>query len=150
MGWIESLRGSIVGLDTTPLIYYTEANPTYIEVVDPFFKAVERGEFIVVTSIVTLLEVLVRPFRDGDLELAQEYRDFLFDSDNVSIRFLSQKIVEEAAHLRASHNNIRTPDAIQIATAIDANASVFLTNDLRLPSLPNLKTLVLEELKKEA
>ena len=41
MEWIESLRGSIVGLDTTPLIYYTEANPTYIEVVDPFFKAVE-------------------------------------------------------------------------------------------------------------
>ncbi len=150
MGWIESLRGSIVGLDTTPLIYYTEANPTYIEVVDPFFKAVERGEFIVVTSIVTLLEVLVRPFRDGDLELAQEYRDFLFDSDNVSIRFLSQKIVEEAAHLRAFHNNIRTPDAIQMATAIDANASFFLTNDTRLPSLPNLKTLVLGDLKKES
>jgi predicted nucleic acid-binding protein len=150
MGWIESLRGSIVGLDTTPLIYYTEANPTYIEVVDPFFKAVERGEFIVVTSIVTLLEVLVRPFRDGDLELAQEYRDFLFDSDNVSIRFLSQKIVEEAARLRAFHNNIRTPDAIQMATAIDANASFFLTNDTRLPSLPNLKTLVLEDLKKES
>jgi predicted nucleic acid-binding protein len=139
MEWIESLRGSIVGLDTTPLIYYTEANPTYIEVVDPFFKAVERGEFIVVTSIVTLLEVLVRPFRDGDLELAQEYRDFL-----------SQKIVEEAAHLRAFHNNIRTPDAIQMATAIDANASFFLTNDTRLPSLPNLKTLVLEDLKKES
>ena len=149
MGWIESLRGSIVGLDTTPLIYYTEANPTYIEVVDPFFKAVERGEFIVVTSIVTLLEVLVRPFRDGDLELAQKYRDFLFDSDNVSMRFLSQKIVEEAAHLRAFHN-IRTPDAIQIATAIDADASFFLTNDTRLPSLPNLKTLVLEDLKKES
>jgi predicted nucleic acid-binding protein len=150
MGWIESLRGSIVGLDTTPLIDYTEANPTYIEVVDPFFKAVERGEFIVVTSIVTLLEVLVRPFQDGDLELAQEYRDFLFDSDNVSIRFLSQKIVEEAARLRAFHNNIRTPDAIQMATAIEANASFFLTNDTRLPSLPNLKTLVLEDLKKES
>jgi len=27
---------------------------------------------------------------------------------------------------------------------------LFLTNDTRLPSLPNLKTLVLEDLKKES
>ena len=39
MGWVDSLKGSIIGLDTTPLIYFTEENPSYIEVIDPFFKA---------------------------------------------------------------------------------------------------------------
>ena len=62
-------------------------------------------------------------------------------------RFTSQEIAEEAARLRAFHN-IRTPDSIQMATAIFGGASFFLTNDTRLPSLPNLKTLVLEDLKK--
>jgi len=36
----------------------------------------------------------------------------------------------------------------KMATAISVGASFFLTNDTHLPSLPNLKTLVLEDLKK--
>ncbi len=43
-----------------------------------------------------------------------------------------------------------TPDSIQMATAIFGGASFFLTNDTHLPILPNLKTLVLDDLKKES
>lgn len=146
MGWINSLKGSVVGLDTAPLIYFTEANPNYTEVLDPFFKAIMREEFTVVSSIVTLLEVLVCPIQIGDQELAQRYRDFLLDTDNVTTYFLSQKIAEEAARLRAYHT-IRTPDSIQMATAIYAGATFFLTNDTSLPSLPKLKVLTLDTLK---
>jgi len=149
MGWLDSLRGSVVGLDTMPLIYYIEENPSYLDAVEPFFDAIERGEFMVITSIITLLEVLVHPIRDGDPILAQRYRDLLFDTEGLSIVLLDPEIAEEAARLRASYN-IRTPDSIQMATAISEGASFFLTNDTRLPSLPNLKTLVLEDLKKES
>ncbi len=62
--------------------------------------------------------------------------------------WVSQSIAEEAARLRAFHN-LRTPDAIQMATATFAQASFFLTNDKRLPSLPGLQTLVLNDLMKE-
>jgi predicted nucleic acid-binding protein len=147
MGWVDSLKGNVIGLDTTPLIYFTEENQTYIEVIDPFFKALGNDELIVVTSVVTLLEVLVRPIRDGNLKLAQRYREFLLNTNSVTTHFLSQAIAEEAARLRTFHN-IRTPDSIQMATAIFGGASFFLTNDTRLPSLPNLKTLVLDDLKK--
>jgi len=146
MGWVDSLRGSVVGFDTMPLIYYIEENRNYLEVVDPFFEAIDRGEFKVVTSIITLLEVLVHPVRNGDVILAQRYRDLLFDTEGLSTMILDRTIAEEAARLRASHH-IRTPDYIQMATAISEGASFFLTNDLLLPSLPNLKTLVLEHLK---
>ena len=147
MGWLDSLRGSVVGFDTMPLIYYIEENPNYSNVVDPFFEAIEHSEFNVVTSIVTLLEVLVHPIRNDNAILAQKYRDLLFDTEGLSTMELHQGIAEEAARLRASYK-IRTPDSIQIATAIFGGASFFLTNDTRLPSLPNLKTLVLEDLKK--
>ncbi len=43
-------------------------------------------------------------------------------------------------------NGLRTPDAIQLATSIGSGASSFLTNDSRLPSLPQLKVLVLNRL----
>src|SRR6266571_8946253 len=117
MGWVDSLRGSVVGLDTMPLIYFIELHPTSLKEVDPFFEAIERGEFTAVTSMVSLLEVLVHPIRDGDSKLAQKYRDILFDVKGLVTVELSQTIAEEAARLRAFHN-IRTPDAIQMATAI--------------------------------
>lgn len=147
MGWLDSLRGNVVGFDTVPLIYYIEENPNYSKVVDPFFEAIAHSEFKVVTSIVTLLEVLVHPIRNDNTILAQKYRDLLFDTEGLSIMVLDQEIAEEAARLRASYN-IRTPDSIQMATAISVGASFFLTNDTHLPSLPNLKTLVLDDLKK--
>ena len=146
MEWITALRGKVVGLDTTPLVYFIEENPIYLEMVCPFFEAMDRGEFSVVTSVVTLLEVLVHPFRRGDTKLVQQYRDILLNVESLMTIQLCPNIAEEAARLRAVHN-IRTPDAIQMATAIHEGASLFLTNDTRLPSPPGLRVLVLDKLK---
>jgi len=60
--WIERLRGSTVGLDTAPLIYYIEEHPTYLAGIKPFFEAADRGDFRVVTSFVTLIEAWSTPF----------------------------------------------------------------------------------------
>jgi predicted nucleic acid-binding protein len=75
--WINDLRGKTVGLDTAPLIYFIEENPAYIEIVRFFFEAMDRGDFMVVTSTVTLLEVLVHSLRSNNRKLATEYRDIL-------------------------------------------------------------------------
>ena len=146
MGWLEPLQGEIVGLDTAPLIYFIEENPDYLNIIRPFFVAVDRGDFRVVTSIITLLEALVHPFRHGNTMLAQQYREILLNASHVATIPLSCAIAEESARLRARYN-IRTPDAIQMATAIRADASFFLTNDSHLPTIPELRVLVLGELK---
>jgi predicted nucleic acid-binding protein len=146
MEWLAQLQGQVVGLDSAPLIYFIEENPTYLEMTDAFFEAMVRGEFRVVTSVVTLLEVLVYPLRQGNITLAQQYRDILFNEEGLTTIEVSPVIAEVAAQLRASYN-LQTPDSIQMATAISGGASFFLTNDARLPSLPGLEVLVLEELR---
>jgi predicted nucleic acid-binding protein len=146
MEWLAQLQGQVVGLDSAPLIYFIEENPTYLEMTDAFFEAMVRGEFRVVTSVVTLLEVLVYPLRQGNRILAQQYRDILFNEEGLTTIAVSPAIAEVAAQLRASYN-LQTPDSIQMATAISGGASFFLTNDARLPSLPGLEVLVLEELR---
>lgn len=145
MGWIDSLRGSTVGLDTGPLIYYIEESPALVAKVVPFFEAAERGEFRIVTSIVTLIEVLVHPVREGRSDLAQEYRDVLLHSTSLIAVPVDEVIAEEAARLRAQFN-LRTPDAIQLATATRSGASHFLTSDANLPEVPGLSLLVLKRL----
>lgn len=144
MEWVKSLKGKTVGLDTAPLIYFIEENPVYLDTVRHFFEAADRGVFSVVTSTITLLEVLVHPFRKNDAALADEYRDILLHS-NLITTTISNSISEKAAKLRASHN-IRTPDAIQIATALDAGASHFLTNDADLPEIPEIQIVFLDKL----
>jgi predicted nucleic acid-binding protein len=143
--WIEALRGSTAGLDTGPLIYYIEEHPVFLAKVKPFFEAAERNEFRIVTSFVTLIEVLVRPLREGRPDLAGQYRDILLQSPTLTAIPLDEGIAEEAAGLRARHN-IRTPDAIQVATAIRAGASWFLTNDAELANLTEIPVLVLKQL----
>ena len=104
-----------------------------------------KGEFQVVTSTLTLTEVLVHPLRSGDVELAQQYRDIILDQENLITVPISIEIAEIAAQLRATQN-LRTPDAIQIATALQGGATFFLTNDIRLANIPNLQVLVLDNL----
>ena len=144
MGWVDDLQGKTVGLDTAPLIYFIEENPAYIETVRFFFEAMDRGDFLVVTSTVTLLEVLVHPFRSNNRKLAAEYRDILLNS-KLTISEVSTSIAEQAAQLRAAHN-IRTPDAIQVSAALSAGASHFLTNDIRLPEIPSIQIFSLDAL----
>jgi predicted nucleic acid-binding protein len=143
MGWVDGLRGKVVSLDTAPLIYYIEEHPLYIKIVDPLFDAISRGEFIVVTSTITLLEILVRPLRIHDKPLAERYRNVI--AQNVKVLPLSQEIAEQAASIRAVHSKIHTSDAIQLATAIYAETSFFITNDLNLPVLPGLRMIMLSQ-----
>jgi predicted nucleic acid-binding protein len=133
-----------VGLDTAPLIYYIEENPTYLDVIVPFFECIADGRFRVVTSTVTLLEVLVQPMRCGNNYVADEYRDILLNSQ-ISVVSLTADIASQAAKLRATHG-IRTPDAIQLATAINEGASTFVTNDFGLSSVMSIDVIVLDEL----
>ncbi len=148
MGWVEDLHGEKVAVDTAPFIYFIEKKPAYVDMLHPFFQAVDRGQISVVTSMITLLEVLVHPLRIGNTALAQEYREMLFNTRGITTRLMSLEVAEEAARLRASYN-VRTPDSIQMATAITAKASFFLTNDIKLPSLPSLPLLALDKLRAE-
>jgi predicted nucleic acid-binding protein len=143
--WITALQGKTIGLDTAPLIYFIEENPAYIEAVRPFFEAMDRAEFLVVTSTVTLLEVMVHPLRRNNKKLAEEYRDILLNSGLMTME-VSSSIAEQAARLRATHN-IRTPDAIQISAALEAGATHFLTNDIRLPNIPSLNIISLDSIR---
>jgi predicted nucleic acid-binding protein len=58
---------------------------------------------------------------------------------------ITAAIAEQAAKLRAEHN-LHTPDAIQLATAIEAGASHILTNDVGFPKRPDLQILLLSQL----
>lgn len=148
-GIFRKMRGKIVCLDAAPIIYYVEKGyPVYKDLLDPFFSMVARGECSVITSVMSVLEALVLPIRKNDIEVLHTFHEFFYHSPLKTIAF-NEQIAEEAARLRA-FNNIKTPDAIQVATAISAGASAFLANDVQLASIPDIQILVLRDLKKDS
>ena len=144
---LDLVRDQLVAFDTSPLIYYIEEKEPFVGIVTPFFDAIGSGQFGTITSIVTLEEVLVRPFREGRRDLVERYRNILLSSAGLQIWPVNRQIAEEAAQIRANYPRIRTPDALQMATAIVTGAHYLLTNDKALPNLPNLQMLVVDDLE---
>jgi predicted nucleic acid-binding protein len=144
VGLIASLPEGPVAIDTAIVIYLMERNERYLPVVRPLFDAADRGGLELVTSAVTLLEVLVVPYRAGDADLAARYEALLTRSRGLTMVDLDRPLLRAAAQLRAVHG-VRTPDALQLAAALTRRCGCFLTNDRRMPELPTLPVVQLRE-----
>jgi predicted nucleic acid-binding protein len=83
-----------------------------------------------VTSRLTRLECRSKPLRAADFATLAQF-DVFFDGIELILAELSASVIERATDFRARYN-LRTPDAIHYATAVDFGATVFLTGDRTL------------------
>jgi predicted nucleic acid-binding protein len=121
---------SRVFLDTNFFIYLLEGTAPHLARARRLRQAFsERGDEVL-TSSMSLGEVLVAPLKRGDSALAQRYRQ-LFRGAGVSVLPFTEEAAELFARIRAG-GTIKSPDAIQLATAGHAGCDLFLTNDERL------------------
>lgn len=142
MALIDDLGPGPIGVDTAIFIYFIEENPRFLAAVAPVFIAADAGKLELVVSGLTLLEVLVVPYRVETTALAQRYETMLTRSRGVRMIDLTRAHFRLAAQLRAG-SNAATPDAIQLSVSLSAGCTTFLTNDRRLPILPGLKIIQL-------
>jgi predicted nucleic acid-binding protein len=145
VGLTEDLGPGPTALDTAIFIYYIEENPGFLPLVAPIFEAVAAGRREVATSSLTLLEVLVVPYRAGNLALAERYEASLSRSRGLRLVEIGRDELRTAAQLRALHPSLRTPDALQMAAALSAGCRSFVTNDRDLPPVPGLRIFKLRD-----
>ena len=141
MDVIEIIAQRPVCIDTAPFSYLTERHPRYHPIIRPVFGSLSAGSFAGVTSVITLLEVLVQPLRQGRADLAREYRSILTESSGLRLVPVTAEVAEMAAELRARYS-IRVADAIQAAAGIRQNCAVFITNDVRLTCLAEFSDVI--------
>lgn len=145
MGQITLPPRGPVYVDTSAVIYYVEAVEPYRTASLPLWDALDAGAMEIVTSELALLEVLVKPLRDGNPALATLYRNILLGTAGFTSLPVSRRVLEVAADLRAAVN-LKTPDAIHGATALEAHCSLFVTNDPAFQRVPTLNVGVLSEI----
>jgi predicted nucleic acid-binding protein len=118
--------------DTNIFIYMFEGlEPQRSRMLEIRRRMLERGDRIV-TSAMTLGEVLVKPTKLGQASLIEQY-DRAIRSTAEVISFDAQ-VAWRFATLRATHN-LRCADAIQLACAANAGVDLFITNDQQLYKL---------------
>ncbi len=92
-----------------------------------------------------MTELLVRPYREGGQPAVDRFYSLLSRYPNLEWIPLDLRIADVAARLRAEHR-LRTPDALQAATAAHVGATGFITNDAVFHRVKAFEVLLLEDL----
>ncbi|MBI2299629.1 MAG: PIN domain-containing protein [Armatimonadetes bacterium] len=145
MGSVTAASGERLYLDAQAFIYAVEYHPTYGGLVRPLFRRAAVSDLTVLTSELTLLEVLVQPLRLQRPAIVSAYQQVL-SAPGVQVVPVTAGILLSAAQLRADHPSLRTPDAIHAATALERSADHFVTNDRGFRQLPGLPVTLLSDL----
>jgi uncharacterized protein len=114
-------------LDAAPIIYLIEQSQPFATAIRS--KLAAPG-MVPITSELARLECRVKPMRDGNQALLQDFDDY-FANTIAEIFPLTRDVVDLATEIRARYN-FKTPDSLHLAAAVISNCDVFMTNDQRL------------------
>jgi predicted nucleic acid-binding protein len=91
-----------------------------------------------------MTELLVLPYRDKNEHRVDAYYALLSTYPNLKWIAPDLETADLAAKLRARHR-LRTPDALQAATALRATATGLITNDPAFARIQEFETAILDE-----
>jgi len=137
-------RHRTIGFDTSTFIYQLEVSPRYVDAATIALDGLARGDYRGVTSVLTLMEIAVRPLQLSRPDVADEYETLLAAFPNLTIVEVSRPIARRAAELRAAFR-LRPADAIQVAACVEHGATAFLTNDKGLRRVNLLDVILLDD-----
>ncbi len=133
----ELARGSLLLVDTAPIIYVLEGHPRFAEQFELMFQRYVDGELFLAVSTNTIAEVLTGPIRAREETLARRYRAAL---EAWQVVELTSDITESAARFRGQYG-LKLPDAIQLASAVAISADALVTHARDFYSVQSLKIL---------
>ena len=121
---------SRIFFDTNLFIYMLEDAGERATRVRRIVERMSERRDELLTSTLTLAEVLVKPLASGDLALADRYEK-LMTTPGVSLLSFDRSAARVYAQLRQD-KSLKAPDVIQLACAAAARCDLFVTNDDRL------------------
>ena len=138
-----------VFVDTAPFIYLIEKNednPQYYNKVKKFFDDGYNSDVDFMSSVITMEEYLVFPYKIH----SQEYIDLfkkLLKTLEIEVAVIDEKIAEKAAEIRAEYKSFKAMDALQLAVASLCGCDLFLTNDKQLRQFKEIRCITVDELE---
>ena len=133
-----------VFLDTTPLIYFLDADPNFGVKTKLILEDVLSAGKAITSSVITCQEYLVYPYRTNNQEKIDVFFEFI-DACGIDLIPISIEISKLAARIRADNKDFRAMDSLQLAVAVHSGCDLFLTNDKQLKQFNGLRCVTVEE-----
>jgi predicted nucleic acid-binding protein len=134
-----------IALDTSVFIHQLEANPRYVGLTDLIFTWLLQLSHTGITSTITMTELLVPAYKGSSEARVDQFYGLFASYPNLEWIAPSLEIADTAARLRAQHG-MRTPDALQAATAVHAHATGLVTDESIFERVQAFETMVLDGL----
>lgn len=128
-----------IALDSMVFIYIFEHSALYFPQAEEILISIEKGMYEGVTSMISVAESLSAKKLHTNTFAQDEILRFFHEVPHLAVLPVAWEIAQTAANLRRTYPSLGTPDAIQLATTVEAKADVFITNDknlLRLSKQP--------------
>ena len=117
--------------DRAPLIYLVEKNEYFYQTTKEILTELVEKQNKLFTSTVTIAEFGVIPYKANKKQVIEDFEKLL-GVTNFNVENITYHVAEIAYKLRAKYTFLTTPDALQLATAIQHNCNKFITNDKKL------------------
>ncbi len=144
MGSLTLPTGGSVYIDANAIIYSVERIEPYRELLAPMWQEAGAGRFALASSELVVLETLIKPLREGNARLEMLFRS-IFAAAEMDLIPATLAIWEDAARIRAA-TGLKTSDALHAATALQAECTLFVTNDTDFRRVQGLPIVVLDDL----
>lgn len=133
---LDLLDGTRAYLDANVLIAFVERRHERLAAIVVRARA---GRLSLVTSELTLAEVIVLPLRDGDDGLLANYRDLFSQPELIECAPITRDVLHRSGEIRATDGG-KLADAVHLASAEIACCKVFLSSDRRIrPRAPMVR-----------
>lgn len=132
-GLIKFRIGHKISLDTNVFICALNKKDSRQEKSLAILEQIKKKGISVSISVLVLEEFFIRIYKQKEEQDIPALLDFITMESIVAVLDVNQELALQAAKLRAEYTSLRTPDAIHLASAINAGAKVFITTDKRLP-----------------
>ena len=133
-------------LDTSPLIYFLQNSERYFPVMKQFFREAFYRNAIFKTSVITVEEFLVYPYKAGRMELKRNFYEWL-DRAEIELLPITTSIADRAAEIRGKYCGFKGMDALQLASFQKSGCEVFLTNDKQLMQFDEKRIVLVDNLR---
>lgn len=142
----ESLlrKRKVIYLDTNIFIYHLEDKSPYSELTHIIFEMLESGKIRAHTSVLTIAEINVGPYKNGRADLSFSHIALLEQMKHLSIHPIDTSIADLAAQYRARFS-FKTPDALHLATSTYSQSKLFAGNDKGLQKYKEIEHLLLDD-----
>lgn len=131
-------------LDTTPIIYLLDGDKNFGEKTCQIFSALSEQNVKFVSSVITMEEYLIYPYRNKNILLVKSFWD-LVNENKIILYPINLPDANKAAKIRAEYKHFKTLDSLQLAVAVLHGCDSFLTNDKQLKQFQEINCVTVEE-----